>query len=77
MPALPADPSPSSPRRRRLPAWAGTALRLGVTLVLMAVVLRGIDRESFVRIIRKVDWWWWAIGVTVAIAAQVIAGLRW
>lgn len=72
-----ADPSPSTPRRRRLPSWAGTALRLGITLVLMAVVLRGIDRGSFVRVMKTVDWWWWATGVAVAISAQVIAGLRW
>lgn len=76
-----ADPSPSPPgehgRRRVLPAWAGTALRVAVTLALMVVVLRGIDRKSFLAVIETVDWRWWAVGVALALCIQVIAGLRW
>ncbi len=71
-----ANPSPSRPRRR-LPGWIGTILRLGITLGLMAVVLRGIDQDSFIKVIKTVDWGWWAAGVIIAITAQIIAGLRW
>jgi uncharacterized membrane protein YbhN (UPF0104 family) len=60
-----------------LAGWAGTTIRVVVTLCLMAVVLRGIDRASFLAIIRTVDWRWWATGLAIALVVQVIAGLRW
>lgn len=74
-----ADPATSPPARRpaRLPAWAGPAIRILVTLGLMAFVLRGIDRSAFLAIIRTVDWRWWATAMAIALAVQVIAGLRW
>jgi uncharacterized membrane protein YbhN (UPF0104 family) len=74
-----ADPATSpAPRRPSwFAGWAGTAIRVVVTLGLMAVVLRGVDRESFLAIIRTVDWRWWATGLAIALVVQVIAGLRW
>lgn len=74
-----ADPATSpAPRRRSwLAGRAGTAIRVVVTLGLMAVVLRGIDRAAFLAIIRTVDWRWWATGMAIALVVQVIAGLRW
>lgn len=76
----PAEPSPTAPRAfsfSAIPPWASTSLRVGVTLVLMAVVLRGVDRKEFFSLMKTVDWRWWGAAVALAIGAQVIAGYRW
>ncbi len=72
-----ADPMPSETLHRRLPGWVGVAIRIVITLGLMAIILKGIDRASFVKVMSTVQWEWWAGGVLIAIIAQVIAGLRW
>lgn len=76
---LPAEPAPpAAPRRRlRIPSWAATTARLGITIALMAVVLSGIDRGGFLAVIKTVDWRWWLAGMGIGIGAQIIAGIRW
>lgn len=74
---LPADASAPPGRRPRIPAWISTTLRLVVTVALMAVVLRGVDREAFFTTLETVDWRWWVTGMAIAISTQVIAGIRW
>ena len=52
-------------------------LRLGITLGLMAVILRGIDRGHLWASMKTADWRWWAAGLAIALSSQVIAGFRW
>lgn len=72
-----ANPMPFEALHRRLPGWVGVAARIVITFGLMAIVLQGIDRSSFIQVMSTVQWKWWVGGVLIAISAQVIAGLRW
>lgn len=63
--------------RQPLPGWVKLALRLGVTVAVVATVLRGIDVPHLMSILRECDWRWWFAGFALAITTTVITGIRW
>jgi len=63
--------------RWRLPAWASLALRLGVTLALMAAALRGIEWSKLASLFGTIDWGWWAAGFAAGLVVNVVAAVRW
>jgi uncharacterized membrane protein YbhN (UPF0104 family) len=83
--SLSTDETPG--RRPWLPPWLGLVARIGVTLVLLAYALRGVewqDREVDGQIVSgmwsaltKADWSWWLAGMATAVLVQVVAGIRW
>lgn len=60
-------------------------LRVGVTVGLMAWAItggggkdgRGTDWNKFLRLLADTDWPWWLAALAVALAGQVVAGIRW
>lgn len=79
----PADSPLSSGRerpsilRQPLPAWVKPALRIGVTIIVVATVLRSIDVPDLVSILKRCDWRWWFAGFALGITTTVITGIRW
>ncbi|MBM4011040.1 MAG: flippase-like domain-containing protein [Planctomycetes bacterium] len=75
------------PRRPLLHPWLNLALRVGVTVALLAYAVRGVewfDREvdgrvekGMASVLTQADWSWWAAGLLLAVLVQVVAGIRW
>ena len=63
--------------RPRLPAWASVGLRVGVTGVLMALALRGVEWPKLIGLFGTIDWRWWVAGFATGMIVQVIAAIRW
>lgn len=63
--------------RPRLPAWATIGLRLGATMALMALALRGVEWPKLLGLFGTIDWRWWAAGFVTGMIVQVIAAVRW
>lgn len=62
---------------RRLPGWASLALRIAATAALMTIVLRGLEWHRLRELLEQCDWRWWFAGFGLALATQVVAGIRW
>lgn len=71
-----ANPSESSPSQR-IPGWLTLVLRVVATIALMAIVLRGIEWQKLVALLKQCDWRWWFAGFTVNVIVQMIAAIRW
>jgi hypothetical protein len=69
--------APEPPRPRRLPGWFAVVLRVAATVALMAVVLRGIEWEKLLALLKGCDWRWWIAGFSVGVLVQMIAAVRW
>lgn len=57
--------------------WLSLTFRILATLALMGFVLQRVEWESLVRLLGSLQWQWFAAGQAVAIAIQVVAGIRW
>ncbi|MFM7207635.1 MAG: lysylphosphatidylglycerol synthase transmembrane domain-containing protein [Planctomycetaceae bacterium] len=69
-------PAPSA-RRPAVPAWLNVALRLAVTVALLAYALRDVKWRAFGQLLLDADWRWWGAGLATAVLVQVVAGIRW
>ena len=63
----------SSSRR----AWLRLTVRILATLALVGFVLQRVEWESLVSLLKSLQWQWFAAGQAIAIAIQVVAGIRW
>jgi uncharacterized membrane protein YbhN (UPF0104 family) len=72
-----ASDSTDSGTRGRLPGWLTPALRVLVTVALMAMVLSGIKWDTFRTYMQNCDWRWWLAGLGVGVLVQAIAAIRW
>ncbi|NDC62456.1 MAG: UPF0104 family protein [Planctomycetia bacterium] len=87
--SMPATPSPEAPSAaasphapnadssRKVPAWLSLLVRIAATIALMALVLRGVEWTKMLGLLETIDWRWWAAGLCLSIAVQVIAAVRW
>ena len=57
--------------------WLSLTFRILATFALAAFVLQRVDWESLVRLLMSLQWQWFATGQAIAIAIQVVAGIRW
>jgi hypothetical protein len=72
----PTDPTESR-SVQRLPGWVTLALRVAVTVGLLAFVLRGLDWGEFTQRLKQCDWRWWFAGLAISGLVQVLAAVRW
>lgn len=72
-----ADTAATPERSLRLPHWFAPLARVVATLALLAFVLSGIEWRKLLAVLGNCDWRWWAAGMAVALATQVIAAVRW
>lgn len=50
---------------------------MAATVALMAIVLRGIEWQKLLVLLRHCDWRWWFAGFIVGVIVQMIAAIRW
>ena len=70
----PEVPARTTPRRR---GAAMVALRVGGTIALMALAVRGVEWDRLRDAFGGVDWRWWLAGLAILVAVQFVAALRW
>ena len=71
------DPLNHSDNKGSRKTWLSLTFRVLATLALMGFVLQRVEWETLVRLLGSLQWQWFAAGQTVAIAIQVVAGIRW
>lgn len=71
------DERPRSAPGRRIPAWLSAALRLAATVGLLAWALRDVQWSRMLDLLRDADWNWLFAGLALAVAIQIVAGMRW
>ncbi len=64
-------------KKDRRNSWIGVGLRILATLTLMVFVLQQVEWESLVQRLKSLEWQWFAAAQAVAIAIQIVAGVRW
>jgi uncharacterized membrane protein YbhN (UPF0104 family) len=74
-------------RRPLLPPWLGLVARIGITFILLAYALRGVEwqdrqvdgqiKTGMWSVLTQADWSWWLAGMATAVLVQVVAGVRW
>mgnify|MGYP001589422881 FL=1 len=64
-------------KRDRRNSWIGVGLRILATLTLMVFVLQQVEWASLVQRLKSLEWQWFAAAQAVAIAIQIVAGVRW
>mgnify|MGYP001456718359 FL=1 len=71
------DPLNHSDNKGSRKTWLSLTFRVLATLALMGFVLQRVEWETLVRLLGSLQWQWFAAGQAVAIAIQVVAGIRW
>ena len=57
--------------------WISAGLKIGVTVVGMALVLRNLDLNLMIQIIKDTDLFWMLVGVLLMVLSLVIRAFRW
>ena len=57
--------------------WISAGLKVGVTVVGMALVLRNLDLNLMIQIIKDTDLFWMLVGVLLMVLSLVIRAFRW
>ena len=71
------DPLNHSDNKGSRKTWLSVTFRVLATLALMGFILQRVEWETLVRLLGSLQWQWFAAGQAVAIAIQVVAGIRW
>ena len=71
------DSTNHSKNRGGRKTWLSLTFRILATLALVGFVLQRVEWESLVSLLKSLQWQWFAAGQAIAIAIQVVAGIRW